>query len=184
MPVRINEASVARLAACITRQADVEWARLVPDGGRLPWRPSRCETLTGMPRSPVLSRKVRSFLGKPRLARLCTIDSKGFPHVVPIYFMRQGDDIIFGTDRGEVKVRNALRNPKAAVVIGGDPDEDEEGYMIQGVMKVESDPKLAIARRLLLRYESEEQAGNQLSEWSEGDTVLLRLKPKRVIRVW
>lgn len=123
-------------------------------------------------------------MGKPRLARLCTIDRKGFPHVVPIYFMRQGDDIVFGTDRGEAKVRNALRNPKAAVVIGGDPDEDAEGYMIQGTLKVEPDPEQSSARRLLLRYESEEQAESQLSGWSEGDTVLLRLKPNRVIRVW
>jgi hypothetical protein len=98
--------------------------------------------------------------------------------------MRRGDDIVFGTDAGEAKVRNALRNPKAAVVIGGDPDEDEEGYMIQGVLHVEADPGLKTARRLLLRYETEVEARRQLSEWAEGDTVLLRLKPKRVLRVW
>jgi nitroimidazol reductase NimA-like FMN-containing flavoprotein (pyridoxamine 5'-phosphate oxidase superfamily) len=112
------------------------------------------------------------------------VGADGFPHVVPIYFIRQGDDVLFGTDRGEAKVRNALDNPKAAVVIGGDPDEDEEGYMIQGVLAVERDPGQATARRLLLRYESEGEAESQLSEWSEGDTVLLRLKPRRVIRVW
>jgi nitroimidazol reductase NimA-like FMN-containing flavoprotein (pyridoxamine 5'-phosphate oxidase superfamily) len=137
-----------------------------------------------MPATQVLSRKVRSFLRKPRLARLCTIDRKGFPHVIPIYFMRQGDDILFGTDRGEAKVKNALRNPKGAVVIGGDPDEDDEGYMIQGILKVEPDPTQATTRLLLLRYESEEEAETQLSQWDEGNTVLIRLKPKRVIRVW
>jgi PPOX class probable F420-dependent enzyme len=137
-----------------------------------------------MPTSNVLSRRLRTFLSRPRLARLCTIDPKGFPHVVPIYFMRQGDEIVFGTDAGEAKVRNALRNPKAAVVIGGDPDEDEEGYMIQGTLHVESDPRQRTARRLLLRYESEREAEAQLSQWSEGDTVLLRLTPRRVIRVW
>jgi len=133
---------------------------------------------------PLLSRRVRHFLAKPRLARLCTVDPHGFPHVVPIYFIRQGDDILFGTDQGEAKVQNALHNPKSAVVIGGDPDEDEEGYMIQGTLSVEPDPTQATTRRLLLRYESKEEAESQLSEWSEGDTVLLRLKPIRVIRVW
>ena len=97
--------------------------------------------------------------------------------------MRQGDDIVFGTDRSEAKVRNALRNPKAAVVIGGDPDEDDEGYMIQGVLEVEADPGQSTARRPLLRYESEEEAESQLSQWSEGETVLIRLKLKRTIRV-
>ncbi len=137
-----------------------------------------------MPSQQILSLRVRRFLAKPRLAHLCTIGPDGFPHVVPIYFIRQRDDIVFGTDQGEVKVRNALHNPRAAVVIGGDPDEDEEGYMIQGVLAVEPDPGQATARRLLLRYESEDEAESQLSEWSEGDTVLLRLKPRRVIRVW
>ncbi|HSB89901.1 MAG TPA: pyridoxamine 5'-phosphate oxidase family protein [Anaerolineales bacterium] len=65
-----------------------------------------------MPTSNVLSRRLRTFLSKPRLARLCTIDPKGFPHVVPVDFMRQGDEIVFGTDAGEAKMRNPLPNPK------------------------------------------------------------------------
>ena len=45
-------------------------------------------------------------------------------------------------------------NPKAAVVIGGDPDEDEEGYMIQGSLHVESDPRHTGAHyNLALAYE-------------------------------
>ena len=139
---------------------------------------------TLMPAPQVLTRRVRRFLAKPRLAHLSTVSPNGYPHVVPIYFMRQGDHILFGTDQGEVKVRNALRHPRAAVVIGGDPDVDVEGYMILGILTVEPDLGQAMARRLLLRYESDDETEDQLSQWSEGDTVLLRLKPRRIIRVW
>jgi len=137
-----------------------------------------------MTTKPMLSRRLRAFLGKPRLARLCTIARNGYPHIVPIYFLRRGDDLLFGTDRGEAKVRNVLANPRAAVVIGGDPGRDDEGYLIQGRVTVHPDPNQATARRLLLRYETRRQAERQLAEWAEGDTVVLRLRPVRVIRVW
>lgn len=131
-----------------------------------------------------LSRTVRRFLAEPRIARLCTLGRDGYPHVVPIYFMRQGDEILFGSDRDETKVRNALREPRAAVVIGGEPDRDDAGYMIQGDLSIEADPSLAFVRRMLRRYESKEEAEQHLAEWSGSERVLIRLKPRKVIRVW
>lgn len=133
---------------------------------------------------PLLSPTVRRFLSKPRVARVCTLGADGYPHVVPMYFMLQGDDIIFGSDRDERKVRNALAYPKGAVVIGGDPDRDRAGYMIQGDLAVEQDPDHVILPKLLRRYESKKEAEGHLAEWAESDTVVIRLKPKRVIRVW
>jgi hypothetical protein len=133
---------------------------------------------------PVLSRSVRRFLNAPRIARLCTVGPGGYPHVVPIYFMRDGDEIIFGSDNGEQKVRNALRNPKGAVAIGGEPGPDEAGYLIQGDLTVENCPDRALVGKMLYRYETKKEADAHLAEWMNSDMVLLRLKPKKVIRVW
>jgi PPOX class probable F420-dependent enzyme len=132
----------------------------------------------------VLTRTVRAFLAEPRVARLATIGRDGYPHIVTIWFMRDGDDIMFGSSRGERKVANALRNPKAAVVIGGDPASDRAGYMIQGDISVEDDPKLATSRRLIRRYEPADRAEDRLAEFAASGSVLLRLKPRSVIRVW
>lgn len=139
-----------------------------------------------MPRQKptILTPSLRRFLARPRLARLCTVGPNGYPHVVPIYFARDGDALIFGTDHHEAKVRNALRNPKSAVVIGGDPDKDQAGFMIQGNLTVEEHPRRATVRRLLLRYETKAEAEEHLEEWAQADLVLLRLRPRRVIRVW
>jgi hypothetical protein len=98
--------------------------------------------------------------------------------------MLDGDDIIFGSDRGERKVRNALANPKGAVVIGGEPATDEAGYMIQGDLSVEDDADHTLLRRILRRYETEEDTASLAAEWAESDTVVIRLKPRSVIRVW
>lgn len=134
--------------------------------------------------SSILSPTLRRFLSSPRLARLCTVGADGYPHVIPIYFARVGDEIIFGTDPDETKVRNALRNPKSAVVIGGDPDSDPAGYLIQGDLAVEPHPSRTSVRRLLRRYEAAKDVEDLVTEWMKGSAVILRLRPRKVVRVW
>lgn len=133
---------------------------------------------------PILSRAVRRFLHAPRTARLATIGKDGYPHLVPIWFARVGDDLIFGSDRDERKVWNARANPKAAVVIGGEPERDDGGYMIQGDLRVEDTPDRRLVRSLVDRYETGEDAERRLEEWMGSDMAILRLTPRRVIRVW
>ncbi len=128
----------------------------------------------------VLTRIVRKFLKQPRVARLATLGRDGYPHIVPIYFILDGDEIVFGSDDYERKVINARRHPKGAVVIGGDPDTDDAGYMIQGDLRIENDRNHKLLRLIAARYESEENA----QDWIGEDTVIIRLKPRRVIRVW
>jgi nitroimidazol reductase NimA-like FMN-containing flavoprotein (pyridoxamine 5'-phosphate oxidase superfamily) len=132
----------------------------------------------------MLTNEVRVALQKPRIARLATIGVDGYPHVVPIYFMLDGDDLIFGSDRNNRKVKNVRSNPKGAVVIGGERTADEAGYMIQGDLSVEDDMDHAVTRRMLYHYETRAEAERNLAEWKNSDIVLIRLKPKAVIRVW
>jgi len=130
----------------------------------------------------ILSQEVRSFLQKPRIARLATIGSDGYPHVVPIYFMLEGSDILFGSDRDNRKIWNALSNPRGAVVIGGERT-DEAGYMIQGDLFIE-EHEPSFTRRMLYRYEPEEEAEEHLADFSNSDLVVIRLKPRSCIKVW
>ena len=136
-----------------------------------------------MTAKPVLGRVVRTFLAAPRTARLATLGPDGYPHIVPIWFMRDGDDLVFGTNRGEQKERNASLRRKGAVVIGGEPDVDDAGYMIQGDISVEDDPGLKLSNRLIARYAHGREAASLLEEYARSPVVLLRLRPRRVIRV-
>lgn len=128
----------------------------------------------------MLTRAVRKFLQAPRIARLATLGRDGYPHIVPIFFVLDGDEIIFASDDDEQKVRNARRHRKGTVVIGGEPGTDDAGYMIQGDLKIESHPDQKIMRRLAARYHAEDEA----QEWTNAKTVLIRLTPRRVIQVW
>jgi len=131
-----------------------------------------------------LTHSLRRFLDQPRIARLATIDPDGYPHVVPMYFLRKGDEILFGSDRDERKVRNALANSRGAVVIGGDPDRDEAGYLIRGDLSVEADADHAFLSKMFDRYETGPEAEQHRAEWAEADIVVIHLRPKRVVRVW
>ena len=135
-------------------------------------------------KTPTLNCRVRKFLQKPRVARLATVGADGYPHVVPIWFRRGGDDIIFGSDRANRKVRNALANPKGAVVIGGELPTDDEGDMFQGDLSIADDVEHASMRRMLLRYETRKEADRLAAEWVDSDLVVIRLKPKKVIQVY
>ena len=124
----------------------------------------------------------REFLEKPLIARLCVIDAAGYPHSVPVWFMLDGDDIIFITERGTRKVQYALRNPKGAVVIGGDTGDDA-GYLIKGDLSLEEDPEHAWTRVVTYHYEEEERAARDVAAWAVLDMTVLRLRVRRVIKV-
>jgi general stress protein 26 len=124
----------------------------------------------------------REFLQKTLIARLSVIDPEGYPHTVPVWFMLEGDDIIFIAERSTRKVGYIQHNSKAAVTIGGD-SEDGGGYLIKGEIAMEEDPGLAWMRKVTYHYEEPEQAAKDCADWAELDMIVLRLRPRRVIKV-
>lgn len=73
-----------------------------------------------MPR--MTAAEVEAFLDEPgHLVRIGTVDAEGFPSVVPTWFIRQGDDIVF-TPRGPAAfLANLRRDPRIGLSIDEDP---------------------------------------------------------------
>ena len=125
---------------------------------------------------------VREFLQKPLVARLSTIDPAGYPHTVPVWFMLAGDDIVVISVSNTRKVGHIRANPKGAIAIGGDPG-DGAGYLIKGDLSIETDPDDAWVRKMTYRYEAPEQAEKDVADWADLDIIVLRLKPRLVLKV-
>jgi len=70
------------------------------------------------------------------------------------------------------------------VVIGGELPIEDEGYMIQGDLSIADDVIHAMMKRMLLRYETKKEAKRLATEWVDSDLVVIRLKPRKVIRVY
>jgi len=125
--------------------------------------------------------QMRELLKQPVIVRITTINKEGYPHTVPIWFMLDGDDLIVFTERTTAKAKQVMANPKGSIAIGGDPI-GSPCLLIEGDYEIEDDPDHAITSRITYHYDPE-HAKQWLESWKNDDFIILRLKPKRVIKV-
>lgn len=59
-----------------------------------------------------------------RTGKLSTVRADGSPHVTPIWFLLDGDDFVFNTDKNSVKGRNLARDGRVALCV----DEDQPPF--------------------------------------------------------
>ena len=126
------------------------------------------------------------FIARPFIARLSSLGADGYPHTIPIWYDLDGRDeaadIIFVSDRSARKTRNLQRDPKAAVMIGGDP-ADGDGYLVRGDVTIEDDAEHVVTHRMIDRYESGPRNDELRAAWKDDDIVVLRMRPRSVVRV-
>ena len=112
---------------------------------------------------------------------LATLDREGYPHVVPLGYFRDGDDILLGTQDGSQKVYNAERDPRGSLTVtGARTGGDLSGVLLQGDLEVVRDPDA----RLELEREAHRRRGgadDELPSEARPGAVYLRLRPKRTI---
>jgi Pyridoxamine 5'-phosphate oxidase len=82
--------------------------------------------------------EVATFLEAPHIGVLSTMDPKGFPHSVGIYYLPRVDREPFEFDMWvyakSQKARNVLRDPHAALLVEkGEPYEDLKGVLVRGL---------------------------------------------------
>lgn len=127
--------------------------------------------------------EAREFLQKPLVARLSTIDPNGYPHTVPLWFDVDDDDIVIISDRNTRKIDHIARDPHGCVQVGGDAG-DGTGYLFKGELSVEADPNYRWLAQVTRRYESGEQAENDIELWRTTlDMIVIRLKVRKAIKV-
>ena len=134
----------------------------------------------------ILDEPVRALLDQPLIGRIAVIDDEGYPHMIPIWYSRDGDEIMFISSRSGRKIRSIQANPKGALTVGGDP-YGSEGYLLKGEFTIEEDPGHRWLREITYRYEPREVAEKDLAEWIAGwaskDLVILRFTPRKVVKV-
>ena len=74
----------------------------------------------------------------PRTGKLATVRADGRPHVMPIWFDLDGDDVVFMTLAKSVKARNILRDPRVAICVDDDGNPSITAT-VEGVAQVSED---------------------------------------------
>ena len=127
--------------------------------------------------------EIRAFLSHgTRTAKLATTGPGGQPHVMPVWFVLDGEDVVFTTGRGSVKGRNLRRDPRAAVVV----DEDVTPYAfvhLRGRAALSEDlgELLRFATAIGGRYMGADRAEEFGRRNAVAGELLVRLHPERVI---
>jgi PPOX class probable F420-dependent enzyme len=127
--------------------------------------------------------QVRAFLSEgTRTGKLATTRRDGRPHVVPIWFVLDGDDLVFNTGAGTAKEQAMQRDPRVAVCV----DDDRPPYafvLVEGTAAITDDPdeKLHWATRIAARYMGDDLADRYGRRNSVPEERLVRVTPTRIV---
>ncbi len=126
---------------------------------------------------------VRAFLEEgTRTGKLGYTAQDGRPLVAPVWFVLEGDALVFNTGKGTAKGAAILRDPRLVLCV--DLEEPPFGFVqVQGEATVSEDPDelLRTATRIAGRY----MGANRAEEFGRRNGVpgelVVRLRPTKVI---
>jgi PPOX class probable F420-dependent enzyme len=133
---------------------------------------------------PMTPPEWRSFLlSGTRTAKLATVRSDGRPHVAPVWFDLDGNDLIFMTGRGTVKGKNIRRDPRVMLSI----DDERPPFafvLIEGTaVASELSPAelLPWSTRIASRYMGTEHADAYGKRNAVAGELLVRVSLRKVV---
>ncbi len=117
-----------------------------------------------------------------RTAKVATSRQDGRPHVVPVWFVLDGEDIVFTTGASSVKGQ-ALRRDLYACLCVDDQAPPFSFVMIEGPVEVSTDldELRRIATRIGSRYMGAERAEEFGARNAAESELLVRLRPAHVL---
>ena len=129
--------------------------------------------------------EARAFLAEgSRTGKLATVRADGSPHVVPIWFVLDGDDLVFTTAADTVKGKALRRDGRVAICV--DMERSPFAYvMVAGRVEISEDldEMLRWATRIAARYEGEERAEDFGRRNAVAGELLVRLRPSRIVAI-
>jgi PPOX class probable F420-dependent enzyme len=99
--------------------------------------------------------EVRDFLDEQKTASVATIGPNGRPHLVPLWYVPDGDGLIGWTFAKSQKAKNLERDPHATLQVEDGVEYQElRGVMFECDVEVEREPERVaeFGRRIFTRY--------------------------------
>ena len=117
-----------------------------------------------------------------RTGKLATVRANGAPHVTPIWFVVDGDDLVFNTWHTSAKAKHLARDPRASLVV--DLEEPPYAYvLVDGTVTISGDLDeiTRFATRIGARYMGEDRAEEFGARNGVEGELLVRIHMDRVI---
>ncbi|MFD9459493.1 PPOX class F420-dependent oxidoreductase [Streptomyces sp. NPDC060027] len=125
----------------------------------------------------------RAFVSQgTRTGKLSTVRADGSPHVAPIWFLLDGDDLVFNTAKASVKGRNLARDGRVALCVDDDrPPFDFVVLEGRAVLSEDVDELRHWAARIGGRYMGEERAEEFGRRNGVPGELLVRVRIEKVL---
>ena len=119
-----------------------------------------------------------------RTGKLSTVSADGSPHVAPIWFLLDGDEVVFNTGKETVKGRNLARDGRIALCV----DDDRPPFhfaVLHGRARLseELDEVRLWATRIAARYMGEERAQEYGARNGVPGELLVRVAVEKVVAI-
>ncbi|MDE1853913.1 MAG: pyridoxamine 5'-phosphate oxidase family protein [Thaumarchaeota archaeon] len=124
----------------------------------------------------VLTPKQLSFLKSHEVCSLATASRAAKPHVVPVIYAVDGEDIIVAIDYGTKKLKNLRENKLVALVV--DEYRPNKAVMVEGECEILERGKeyLRLLKVLFDRFEYYRK-----NPWGEGESPILKVRPTKAV---
>ena len=132
---------------------------------------------------PMTPERAYEFLSHAqRTGKLATVRADGRPHLAPVWFVVDGDDVLFMTGADTVKGQNMARDPRVSLVV----DLEEQPYAFVTVegrvtLSEDLDQMLPISIAIAERYVSGDEAESFGRRNAVKGELLARLHPDKII---
>ncbi|MER6027127.1 PPOX class F420-dependent oxidoreductase [Streptomyces sp. NPDC001851] len=127
----------------------------------------------------------RAFISNgTRTGKLSTVRADGSPHVAPVWFLLDGDELVFNTGKNTVKGRNLARDGRVALCV----DDDRPPFhfvVLRGRARLseELDEVRHWATRIAARYMGEDRAEEYGARNGVPGELLVRVGIDQVVAV-
>lgn len=130
--------------------------------------------------------EVREFLQDgTRTGKLAYLSPGGHPLVAPVWFVVEGDHLVFNTGKDTVKGRSLARDPRTTLTV----DSEQPPYafvQVQGEAELSEDRAELVrtATAIAARYMGAERAAEFGQRNAVPGELVVRLRPVKVIAVF
>lgn len=129
--------------------------------------------------------QARAFLAEgTRTGKLATVRADGRPHLAPVWFVLDGEDLVFMTGANTVKGRTLRRDPRAALTV--DLEQPPYAFVtVEGSVEISEDLEemLPLSIAIARRYVGEADAEAFGRRNAVAGELLVRLRPDKIIAV-
>jgi nitroimidazol reductase NimA-like FMN-containing flavoprotein (pyridoxamine 5'-phosphate oxidase superfamily) len=132
--------------------------------------PSKIEHMVVLKKSEV------EFLESHELCRFATASKEGIPHVVPVIYAMDGEDVIIAIDYSTKKLKNLRENKEVALVV--DDYNPNDGIMVQGSCRILERGKEYLRLQQILYKRFEYYRNNP---WKEGESPIIKVHPRKAV---